>query len=158
MGSHQLGECWREGGGAGLTVQVAPFWQGLGSHSLISSSQVTPVNPASQSHSKPGGGTFSCRGRYAILIHLASLILTIACSCSEHFWEAHVTCSSVAGASKAVLDVLVTCGSCPAIRTIAKEPSIQVLTYAEWEDTIIIGVHNNIGYCVHNRIHNIYRI
>ena len=75
-----------------------------------------------------------------IHVHLPSSISTTACRCSEHFWQAHVTCSSVAGASKAVLDVLVTCGSCPAIRTIAKEPSIQVLTHAEWKDTIIIGL------------------
>ena len=80
-------------------------------------------------------------------------------TCSEYFWQAHVTCSSVAGSSKAVLDVLVTCGSCPAIRTVAKEPSIQVLTHAEWKDTIIgpiiFMIIIIIGHCVQNTIHRI---
>ena len=43
-----------------LTVQVAPFRHGLEAHSSISMSHRIPVNPASQSHSKPGEGLASC--------------------------------------------------------------------------------------------------
>ena len=34
-----------------LTVQVPPFMQGLGSHSFVSLSQLTPSNPAAHRHS-----------------------------------------------------------------------------------------------------------
>ena len=43
----------------GLTVHVPPFWQGSDTQSSVSMSQIVPVKPASQSHSKPGGGFFS---------------------------------------------------------------------------------------------------
>lgn len=49
-----------------LTVQVPPFSQGLGSQSSMSVSHCSPVYPALQSHSNPGGGLFSCRGLVSV--------------------------------------------------------------------------------------------